>query len=514
MQDTMGTIVTKEQYINLKSQFRADGKKVVLCHGVFDLVHPGHILHFQEAKEQGDILVVSITAARYVRKGPGRPYFDDDLRLKFLAAIEYIDYVLLSDGYTVKDIIETVEPDLYIKGQEYSKAEDDITGKIDEEVALVREHGGDVYYTNGQVFSSTKLINIALDGLTDEVKEYMKKFHENYSMDDIKKYVDKMEKLKVLVVGDVIIDEYIFCQIQGLMSKNVAYSARFKRKEDYYGGSVAVARHIASFAPDVTLTAVVGNEKEIQEKLNQGLQEEIDLQLFHTSEYPTIIKQRYVMENVKRDELDKVFVINNIPESMEIDRETMGKFEEHLRQQISAYDIVVLCDFGHGLITKSVQQIIEDNAKFLILNCQTNSTNQGRNLITKYKRANAFSVDNRELKGAFSDYQSDESELLDRLCKHLKCGGFHTKGAEGAEYRDLRGNTGKCPAFVLNICDTIGAGDAFFSIAGLCAAVQAPWDIGLFMGNIAGALAANIVGNKKALEKVNILKYANTLLNV
>ena len=156
----------------------------------------------------GDVLVVSITSAKYVRKGPGRPYFDDEMRMKFLTAIGCIDYVMLSESYTVDDIIQVLEPDLYVKGQEYARPEDDITGMIDVETELVRQHGGEIAYTTGQVFSSTKLINHALPALTSEVKEYMEQFHQKYKMSDIKDYIAKMRKLKVLVIGDVIIDEY------------------------------------------------------------------------------------------------------------------------------------------------------------------------------------------------------------------------------------------------------------------------------------------------------------------
>ena len=116
----MGRIVTREEYREkIKQKLKQENKKVVLCHGVFDLVHPGHIIHFEQAKSMGDVLVVSITSEKYVRKGPGRPYFNDEMRMKFLEAIEYIDYVMLSEGYTVDDIVECVEPDIYVKGEEY-----------------------------------------------------------------------------------------------------------------------------------------------------------------------------------------------------------------------------------------------------------------------------------------------------------------------------------------------------------------------------------------------------------
>ena len=166
----MNKIISKEKFKSeIRPKLKAEGKTIALCHGVFDLVHPGHIIHFEQAGEMADVLVVSVTAARYVRKGPGRPYFDDEMRMKVLAALECIDYVMLSEGYTVDDIIESVEPDIYVKGEEYAKAEDDITGKITEEKALVEQHGGRLGFTTGQIFSSTKLINTAMSGLTDEV---------------------------------------------------------------------------------------------------------------------------------------------------------------------------------------------------------------------------------------------------------------------------------------------------------------------------------------------------------
>ena len=228
---------------------------------MFDLVHPGHIIHFQEAKAACDVLVVSVTAAKYVRKGPGRPFFDDEMRLNFLSSITCIDYVMLSEGYTVDDIVECVEPDLYIKGEEYAASEDDVTGMIDKEVELVKEHGGDVYYTSGQVFSSTKLLNRGFSALPPEVLQFSADFIKRHSMDDIRFYTEKIQDLKVLVIGDVIIDKYTYCSVQGLMSKDMGYSARFMGDEQYMGGSIAVARHLAAFNNHVTLASVIEMRK-------------------------------------------------------------------------------------------------------------------------------------------------------------------------------------------------------------------------------------------------------------
>ena len=130
-------IISKEEFFKRRQAFRDEGKKVVLCHGVFDLLHYGHIEHLEEAKKQGDILVVSVTAAQYVNKGPGRPYFDDRQRMSFLASLSIVDYVLLSEAVTVQEIVSFVQPDIYAKGQEYARAADDVTGNIGPEQAAV-----------------------------------------------------------------------------------------------------------------------------------------------------------------------------------------------------------------------------------------------------------------------------------------------------------------------------------------------------------------------------------------
>ena len=509
----MGIIICKENVREIVEEQKKNGKKIILCHGVFDLVHPGHIIHFEEAKKMGDILVVSITASQYVRKGPGRPYFDDEMRLKFLSAIACIDYVMLSESYTVDDIIKLVEPDLYVKGEEYAKAEEDLTGKIQEEIALVRKHGGDIAYTTGQVFSSTRLINHALPALTEEVKEFTEKFSQHYSMEDIKGLTGHMEELKVLVVGDTIIDEYLYCNVQGLMTKDRGYSARYQYAEQYLGGTLAVARHLASFCEHVTLMSVIGMEEAIHIRILGELSNKMRVDMIYSSAFDTIIKRRYVTLNEKREEVDKIFAINNLSTPMCIDNESLDKFKARLRNQISQYDAVILCDFGHGLIDQEVMEIIQEQAKFLALNCQTNSSNYGKNLITKYRRANVFALDQKELGLAFSDYHQGEEELLLRLSGHFRSPGWLTQGSQGATSVEKQ-KLIACPAFTLKVKDTIGAGDAFFALASLSVIAGAPMEVGTFMGNIAGALAANIVGNKDSVEKVNVLKYASTLLNI
>lgn len=510
----MGTIIDKAAFkTEIRPKLKNEGKTIALCHGVFDLVHPGHIIHLQQAKQMADILVVSITAAEFVRKGPGRPYFNDEMRLKVLEALECVDYAMLSEGYTVDDIVESVEPDLYIKGEEYAKESEDITGKMTAERELVEQHGGKVAYTTGQVFSSTKLINTALSGLPEDVVRYMERFITKYSMEDIKKYAEKAEKLKVLVVGDVIIDKYTYCNVHGLMSKDTGYSSRLEYSEEYLGGAVAVARHLCSFTENVTLMSIIGSEEDIRLRFLDEIADKIRLKLTYSKSFPTIIKHRYLTRNAKREEYRKIFSINNIPDPMVYEEEAREEFYRGLAEKMDEFDVVFLCDFGHGLIDEKVKELVQEKAKYLVLNCQTNSSNYGMNIITKYSRADAFTLDQKELGLAFPAHISDEYAALEKLSSHLNGNGWLTRGADGAYGIEDR-KVHECPAFTLSVKDTVGAGDAFYSVAGLYAATGAPIEIGTFMGNIAGALGANIVGNKESVEKVNVLKYASTLLNI
>lgn len=317
----------------------------------------------------------------------------------------------------------------------------------------------------------------------------------------------------MLVVGDVIIDKYTYCDVQGLISKDTAYSTRLKHSEEYLGGSAAVARHLCSFTENVTLVSIAGNEEEIRLKLFDSLADRMRLKLARSEDFPTIVKHRYLTRNAKREEYRKIFSIHNIPKTAEYEAAARDEFYGSLSERLDEADAVFLCDFGHGLIDERTRSLIQEKAKCLVLNCQTNSTNYGLNIITKYGKADAFTLDQKELKLAYPGSASDERAALERLAAHLGGIGWLTRGSEGA-YGIGGGKIHECPAFTLTVKDTVGAGDAFYAVAGLYAAAGAPVELGLFMGNIAGALGANIVGNKEAVEKVNALKYAATLMNV
>ena len=509
-------IISKEAFANLRENFRREGKTVVLCHGVFDLLHYGHIEHLREAKAQGDVLVVSVTAARFVNKGPGRPYFNDAQRLSFLSELDCVDYVLLSEAVTVHDIVRCVQPDIYVKGQEYANAASDVTGNIGPEQAIVEQYGGRIYFTQGEVYSSTKLLNNFFGALPEAVVQMSRGLREKYGADvaeQARRIVDDFAKLNVLVVGDIIIDDYVFCKVQGLTTKDAAMSTRFDFRERYAGGALAIARHLANFAGHVTLLSMMGMEQDIADDI-VAVMPPVDCRIVQDEHFVTSVKRRYLKRHAIRQQYEKLFSVNHLLDIDGMRQVDYRNFYRNLEEMLPQYDLVVVCDYGHGLIDAHAMELLEQKSRFLALNCQTNSSNHGHNIITKYHHADMFVVDEQELHLAYGQSLAENDELLAELCRDLhSTSGWVTMGAVGALGR--RGDDeAQIPAVTLHVKDTVGAGDAFYALAVLCAKADAPIDLATLLANIAGAIKTNVVGNARPVAKVDLLKFLATILNV
>ena len=189
----------KEKIKNLEdlnhiiADLKSTGKKIVHCHGVFDLLHIGHIKHFKEAKTFGDVLIVSITPDEFVNKGPGRPAFTTSLRLESLASLEVVDYVFANKWPTAEDTIKIIKPDIYCKGPDYKNHLDDITGKINDEEAAVNFVGGKIVYTDDITFSSSSLLNKFSNLYSKEEELFFQSLVDKNSFEIIK---EKVEEIK------------------------------------------------------------------------------------------------------------------------------------------------------------------------------------------------------------------------------------------------------------------------------------------------------------------------------
>lgn len=492
---------------------RAGGKRLVQCHGTFDLVHPGHIVHLEEARKLGDVLVVTVTDEKHVNKGPGRPFFNDALRARTLAALEFVDHVVIVPHAAAVEAIGVVQPAVYCKGTEYADAANDVTGNIHDDVATVHKFGGEVRYIGDVVFSSTRLINRHFDTANPDVTAFCRDLAGRMSPGDLAEAVGRFSDLRVLVVGDTIFDKYTFVKVQGLTSKNRIISGRYLEEEAQAGGALAVCRHIKQFTPNVRLVSLVGTESWLEPTLRLHLPEEDDA-MVRDGDFISIIKQRFVEPVSEGKDLSKLFSVNFInPEPPS--SETIGRVMDRLAEEMKACDIVVLADFGHGLMQPAVRDLLQDRAPFLALNCQTNSNNHGFNIISRqYRRADVFSLDEQELLLSSGHRHVDYAAELGKLRGHLNArAGWLTRGAVKTIGVGGDGTSAACPPLGDDVTDTIGAGDAFFSVMALAAARGLPVDVTTFLGQLAGAQAVKTVGNREPISKSVLLKSGMALLN-
>lgn len=225
-----------------------------LCHGVFDLLHIGHIKYFQEAKSLCDFLVVSITPDQYVNKGPGRPVFSDSLRAEAIAALDCVDCVVINEWPTAIELINIVRPNFYIKGPDYKNLHDDITGKIFDEKKSVESFDGKLVFTNGDQYSSSSLLNeINKKKYPKESLSWWDNDRKKINVKKIKKSFEEIEKLNVCVIGENISDVYSNYRPLGRSSKGASLVFEKGSSKIYDGGALAVAKNLSALHHKVTL---------------------------------------------------------------------------------------------------------------------------------------------------------------------------------------------------------------------------------------------------------------------
>ena len=235
--------------------------KVVLCSGVFDLLHLGHIYYFREAKSKGDILIVSLTTDKFVKKGPGRPIFKFNQRAEALSALEDIDFIIENNNRNTVDNIISIKPDIYFKGPDYKTFKDDVTGNIKKESDSVKRFGGKILFSKSETFSSSNLINTYFNFFSKKQSQFIKKIKEKHNFIGIRSKINDFKKLNVLVIGETIIDEYLFCEALGKSGKEPVLVYNEKNTERYLGGAAAVANNISDFTNNITLLSYLGEKK-------------------------------------------------------------------------------------------------------------------------------------------------------------------------------------------------------------------------------------------------------------
>ena len=486
-------IVSLNQLKDIRNKCYKNKKKIVLVHGVFDVIHLGHLDHFKYAKDNGDVLVVSLTTDKYVNKGLNQPYFKIEQRCNFLSHIDIIDYITVSSSNSSIEVIKNLKPDFYCKGSDYKSPSGDKAGNLKLEKKITEKFGGNLIFTKGQKYSSTKIlnenfqefhfVNNSINKLLKNNQEKNKILERFYS--DLKLFRNK----KILIIGEVIIDTYIYSYPIGTPSKESILSVNYENQTSFLGGSVPVVKNISQLNNRITFVSLFKDTK-LKSKIRKYLGSKVNLKFFRQKNYKEVKKNRFINESTKT-KFFEYYDFNNI-------EYTNNPLSNYLDKNLRKFDKVIVCDFGHGLFTKRIVNTILKKSKFLCANVQTNSGNRGYNLFTKYPKLDYLSIDEPEARLGLSEKNLDIFKLIkDKRMKKYK-NLMITRGIDGLIAKvshKNKTNVVKFPALNIKVVDTLGAGDAVYSYTSCLIKNGCDPKLIAIVGAIAGALKTNILGH-------------------
>lgn len=498
-------VLSRDNLIAARRRARDQGRTVVHCHGCFDIVHPGHVRHLQDARRQGDILLVSITSDAHIAKGAGRPLFDQALRAESLAALSCVDWVHVCPDPTAQRLLEDVRPDVYIKGREYERNSDP---RFAAERETVERHGGRVVFTSGDiVFSSSALIesihaNQSHDNAHDDPARVrlrqLQSFHD-LAPPAIDALLAQMSGKRLVVLGETIIDTYIACTWPDVAGESPMLSLRPVEETSFDGGAAIIARHAAAMGAHPTLVTAIPENQSTTELLNRLHDAGVEVARV-PCETPLPEKQRYLVGREKVVKIDRV-----TPLAIDA-RARAGLVQAGIRHAQGA-DAAIIADFGLGMFSpRTIEDLcatLRPRVRFL-----AGDVSGRRSSLLSMRNADWLTPTEAELRRAVNDYDSSLPAVAWQAMERTDARGLVvTLGADGLIYFKrsdsaspndpwpTRVSSEHIPALAASPVDPLGSGDAFLAISTLALAAGAEPVLAAYVGSLASAVEGSLLGN-------------------
>ncbi|MEQ9519822.1 MAG: PfkB family carbohydrate kinase [Parvibaculum sp.] len=459
------------------------GKKVSFVSGNFNVVHPGHLRILKFAAESADYLVVGVNADT----APGITV-EASMRLEAIEALSIVDKALLLTG-TSDQFVRALKPDFVVKGKEHE-------GLENVEEAAVEEYGGQMLFCSGEMqFTSIALLRrdyseINLSGIR-KARHYP--VRHNFAVSDLKSYLSDFAKLKVVVVGDLIVDRYIDCDPLGMSQEDPTIVVTPIASRTFVGGAGIVAAHARSLGAQVSFVTVCGEDEVGEDALRRLRDYDVETTMLRDETRPTTLKQRY------RAQGKTLLRVNELRQHA-INRSIMEKMVATSIEKIDGADVLLFADFNYGCLPQVLVDSVAAAArsKGVLMAADSQASSQLSD-ISRFRGMDLISPTEREARLATLDTECGLTVLAEKLSQKADAKNVVvTLGGEGVLIRGMKTgefHTDRLPAFNQSPKDVAGGGDSFFTATALAMASGANIWESSYIGALAAGCQVSTVGN-------------------
>lgn len=482
MRNTRQNLLLDE--IFLKTQGR---RRVVFVSGTFNIVHPGHLRLLRFASECGDFLVVGVLSNEIAQNAQ----LDQNTRLEGVVAINWVDYAFVLTVHP-EELIKALKPAVVVKGKEHEN-------NLNPELEAVRSYGGQLLFGSGDTtFSSLELLQRESELINHSsiIRPASYIAHHGINVDCFTDVLQKIRALKVCVIGDVIVDEYIQCDPLGMSQEDPSIVVAPIMANKFLGGAGIVAAHASSLgARNVSFISVTGDDEAgryVAAKLHEyGVKGDLLLD----DSRPTTLKQRYRAGN-------KTLLRVSHLRQHKLNKTQQLQILEKVDAALAAADLLIFADFNYGVLPQELVDHISQKCtrQGVIMVADSQSSSQVGD-ISRFKNTVLLTPTEREARLALGNYEDGLVVLAEALRKKTNTKNvIITMGAEGLlvhagspDQTDWL--TDRLAALNTAPKDTAGAGDCLLVCTAMAIAVgRSIWE-SVYLGSIAAACQVGRIGN-------------------
>lgn len=482
--DTESSIYARE--INEIRTKCGAGARIVFVSGNFNIVHPGHLRLLNFARTCGDCLVVGVN-----KDGAGNSHIPEQLRLEGVSCIGIVTYAFILRTQP-EEFIQLLKPDVVVKGKEYESIDNP-------EAPVIESYGGKLLFSSGEVkFSSLDLLQKEFreTNFSAIIKPSDFLDRHKFTCNDLIDVLDEFGKINAIVIGDLIIDEYINCDPLGMSREDPTIVVTPIRKDRFIGGAGIVAAHASGLGAKVSFFSVAG-EDEISDYAKYSLKDYgVNCEIFNDNSRPTTLKQRFQAEG-------KTLLRVSHLRQQDVSQKIAQKLTEKICDSLPDANLVIFSDFNYGCLPQTIVDVVtrEAQKRGIMIVADSQASSQVSD-VSRFKNMHLLTPTEHEARLAVRDFSSGLVVLAEALKNKASSRQVVlTLGKEGLLIHAPEKGSDKCitdklPAFNTSPRDVAGAGDSLLVSSALALVSGADIWRSIYLGSVAAACQVSRVGNR------------------